>query len=120
METLDVPKISVKRPSSFFLNRHFAWLWTGQTVSKFGSWITSSGLSLTAVLILHATAFQMGMLAALGAVPALLFGLLAGVWIDRLPRRAVLIVADLGRAVLLLSIPLAALCGMLRIELMYG
>jgi MFS family permease len=121
METLDAPKTSAERKvATFFLNRHFALFWVGQTVSKFGSWITNSGLALTAVLVLHATTFQMGLLAALGAVPALLFGLLAGVWVDRLPRRSVLIMTDLGRALLLLSIPLAALFGILRLELMYG
>jgi MFS family permease len=119
METLDAPKVALER-SSFFLNRHFAWLWMGQTVSNFGSWITSNGLALTAVLVLHVTTFQMGLLAALGSVPALLFGLLAGVWIDRLPRKRLLILADLGRTLLLLLIPLAALYGMLRIELLYG
>jgi MFS family permease len=118
METLDAPKVAIGR-SSFFLNRHFAWLWMGQTVSNFGSWITSNGLALTAVLILHATAFQMGLLAALGSVPVMLLGLLAGVWIDRLPRKRLLILADLGRMLLLLSIPLAALSGVLRIELLY-
>jgi Na+/melibiose symporter-like transporter len=120
METLDAPKAAPERKvAAFFLNRHFALLWIGQTVSKFGSWITSSGLSLTAVLVLHATTVQMGLLAALGSVPAILFGLLAGVWVDRLPRRSVLILADLGRALLLLSIPLAALFGILCLELMY-
>jgi MFS family permease len=121
METLDEPKTSTGRKgTTFFLNRHFALFWMSQTVSKFGSWITSSGLALTAVLVLHATAFQMGVLAALGAIPALLFGLLAGVWVDRLSRRSVLIITDLGRALLLLAIPLAALLGVLRLELMYG
>ncbi len=119
MEMLDAPKVVLEKPS-FFLNRHFGWLWMGQTVSNFGSWITGNGLALTAVLMLHATTFQMGLLAALGTMPALVFGLLAGVWIDRLPRKPLLIVADLGRALLLLSIPLAALAGWLRIELIYG
>jgi MFS family permease len=118
METLDAPKVVLEKPP-FFLNRHFAWLWMGQTISHFGSWITSNGLALTAVLALHATTFQMGLLAALGSVPAILFGLLAGVWIDRLPRKRLLILADLGRALLLLSIPLAALFGILHIELLY-
>ncbi|GHO95760.1 MFS transporter [Reticulibacter mediterranei] len=118
METLDAPKVALEK-SSFFLNRHFAWLWMGQTVSNLGSWITSNGFALTAVLILHATTFQMGLLAALGSVPVIVFGLLAGVWIDRLPRKRLLILADLGRTLLLLLIPLAALSGLLRIELLY-
>lgn len=102
-----------------FINRSFGLLWIGQTISAVGSHITSSGLQLAAVLVLGATPLQMSLLAALGSAPALLIGLLAGVWVDRLPRRPILIVADLGRALLLLSIPLAALLGWLRIEQIY-
>src|SRR5690348_16645058 len=61
----------------------------------------------------------MGLLGAVEFAPFLLFGLLAGVWVDRLPRRPVLIVADIGRAVALAVIPLAAFNGWLRIEVLY-
>ena len=97
----------------------FIKLWAGQTVSLFGSQISLLALPLTAVLILGATPLQMGILTAAGSVPTLLFGLLAGVWVDRLRRRPVLIVADSGRFVLLSLIPLTVLLGVLHIELLY-
>jgi MFS family permease len=85
----------------------FLKFWTGQTISLFGSQISILALPLTAVLILKATAFQMGILTALGAIPTLLFGLIAGVWVDRLRKRSILIVTDTGRFILLSLIPLA-------------
>src|SRR5262245_43532077 len=97
----------------------FMRLWVGQTISKFGSQIGGGALSLTAILILSATPVQMGLLSAAGSVPVLLFGLLAGVGVDRLRRRPIMIAADLGRALLLASIPIAALLGLLRIEQLY-
>jgi predicted MFS family arabinose efflux permease len=97
----------------------FVKLWLGRTVSHFGSGITGIALPLTAVLILGATPAQMGILAALDGVSVLVIGLLAGVWVDRVRRRPLLIVTDLGRAVVLSTIPLAALLGVLRIGQLY-
>jgi predicted MFS family arabinose efflux permease len=96
----------------------FVKLWTGQTISELGSRITREGLPLAAVLILGATPSQMGLLAAVGSVAILLASLPAGVWVDRLRRKPVMIWADVGRAVLLLTIPVAALTGRLGIELL--
>jgi MFS family permease len=100
-------------------NADFVKLWIGQTISNAGSGITSVALPLTAVLALSATPAQMGILNALDGVAVLLIGLLAGVWVDRLRRRPVLIATDLGRALLLGSIPLAAFLHVLRIEQLY-
>lgn len=97
----------------------FVKLWLGRTVSHFGSGITGIALPLTAVLILGATPAQMGILAALDGVSVLVIGLLAGVWVDRVRRRPLLIATDLGRAVVLSTIPLAALLGVLRIGQLY-
>jgi MFS family permease len=97
----------------------FVKLWTGQTISLIGSQVTFLALPLTAVLVLNATPAQMGVLTAAGAIPSLLVGLFAGVWVDRRRRRPILIAADLGRAALLLLIPVAALLGVLRIEYLY-
>jgi MFS family permease len=76
-------------------------------------------LPLIAALTLGATAWQMGLLSAAGSAPVLLVGLVAGVWVDRWRRRPVLIAADLGRAVLLATVPLASVLGVLRMELLY-
>jgi MFS family permease len=104
---------------SLWRHPDFVKLWSGQTVSKFGSHITGIALPFTAVLTLAATPAQMGVLAALGSLPVLLIGLLAGAWVDRLRRRPLLIAADIGRALLLLSIPIAALVHALHIEHLY-
>src|SRR5947209_5420354 len=100
-------------------NADFVKLWLGQTVSNFGSGITGIALPLTAVLVLGATPIQMGILGALDGVSVLVIGLVAGVWVDRVRRRPLLIATDLGRAFVLSTIPLAALLGVLRIGQLY-
>src|SRR5256886_17059279 len=72
-------------------NSDFVKLWLGQTVSYFGSGITGIALPLTAVLVLAATPAQMGILGAFDGVSVLVIGLLAGVWVDRVRRRTLLI-----------------------------
>lgn len=73
-------------------------------------------MPLTAAEVLGASPAQMGLLQAAGTAPPLILGLVAGVWVDRFRRRPVLIVADLGRALLLGTIPVLALLGLLRME----
>lgn len=97
----------------------FMKLWTGQTISRVGSHIGGGALRFTAILVLGATPFQLSLLTAAGMVPALLIGLMVGVWVDRLRRRPILIAADLGRSLLLVSIPLAYVLNVLRIEQLY-
>ena len=97
----------------------FLRLWSGQTVSVFGSMVGRAAMSFTAILFLHATPLQMGILNAMELAPGFLVGLFAGAWVDRLRRRPLLIGADLGRALVLSSIPLAALLGLLHIEQIY-
>src|ERR1700694_151685 len=94
-------------------------LWAGETISRFGSEISRLAIPLTAALVLNASPSQMGLLGAFEFAPFLLLSLFAGVWVDRLRRRPILILADLGRALLLGSIPVAALFGALRIEQLY-
>ena len=103
------------------LRRHpeFFKLWTGQTISTFGSAITTLALPLTAVVVLQATPVQMGVLGAIAFLPHLVLGLPVGVWVDRWPRRPILIVSDLGLALLLGSIPALALLDVLRMEVLY-
>src|SRR5918995_5403874 len=98
----------------------FRRLWAAQSASLIGSEITALALPLMAVLLLDASPVQMGLLAAAGTAPFLLCSLPAGVWIDRRQRRPVLIAADIARAGLLLSIPLTAWLGVLRIEQLYA
>lgn len=109
------------RKSWLLIRRHpeFGKLWAGDLISVLGSGVTTVALPLTAVVVLHADAPQMGLLSALGTLPPLLFGLVAGVWIDRFPRRTILIVSDAGRALLLGSVPALAVLGWLRMELLY-
>src|SRR5215470_10134358 len=96
-------------------NTDFVKLWLGQTVSYFGSGITGIALPLTAVLVLSATPVQMGILGAFDGVSVLVIGLLAGVLADRVCRRPLMIATDLSRALILGTIPLAALLGVLNI-----
>ncbi len=98
------------------LTREFRKLWLGQAVSAVGSSVTLIALPLTAAFTLAATPQQMGLLVAAGWLPYLLFALFAGAWSDRLPRKPILIVTDLARAAILVTIPLAAFAGVLRIE----
>lgn len=100
-------------------NPDFMKVWLGHTVSNIGNGITGIALPVIAVQMLAATPGQMSVLSALDGIVVLLFGLLAGVWVDRLRRRPVLIATDLGRALLVASVPAAALLGMLRIGQLY-
>lgn len=104
-----------RRITGLWRHPDFMKLWVGQAISAFGSHITWQALPLTALLILGAGPTELGLLAATGTAPVLFFGLMAGVWVDRLPRRPIMIVADLGRALLLGSIPLAAIFGLLTL-----
>ena len=106
-------------PQGLWRRPAFIKLWVGGTVSAFGSQITFLALPLTAVLVLEASPLQMGVLAAIGGLPSLAFGVGVGVWVDRLRKRPVMIVADYGRALFLLSVPIAAWFQILTIEHLY-
>lgn len=97
----------------------FLKLFGGTTVSQLGSSVTTVALPLTGVVFLDATPWQMGLLGAAGFVPFLVLGLPAGVWVDRLPYRIVLVLADLSRAVLFGAIPVLAAVGVLRMWQLY-
>ncbi|HEV8250002.1 MAG TPA: MFS transporter [Gaiellaceae bacterium] len=85
----------------------FLKLWSAETVSQFGSQITGLALPLVAVLVIEASAFEVSALFVIEFLPFILFAIPAGVWVDRLKRKPILVIADIGRAVLLGSIPLA-------------
>ncbi len=107
-------------PKLLRVNRPFRNYWTGQTISLFGDQIALLAIPLLAVLTLHADAEQMGLLAAVELEPSLLLAFLLGAWADRRRnRRAHLDTADLGRAVLLLGLPLASVLGVLTLPILY-
>lgn len=91
----------------------FRKLWLGQSISEIGSWVSTTALPLTAVLLLGATPAQMGILSAVSSGAALVIGLFAGVLADRMLRRPILIGSDIFRAILLASIPLTAVLHLL-------
>jgi hypothetical protein len=101
-------------------NAAFLKLWTGQTISSFGSAITRLALPLTAITILQVTPVQMGILGATSTLPVLLFSLFAGVWVDRVRRRGLLIGVEVAQALVLCSIPLLASFGLLSVDYLYG
>ena len=102
----------MRRPTSpLWQHRDFMKMWTGQTISQFGSSISELALPIIAIKLLHASAFAVAALGTVEFLPFLLFTLPAGVWVDRLPRRAVLIVGDVGRGLLLCSVPIVYLPG---------
>jgi Na+/melibiose symporter-like transporter len=98
----------------------FLRLWTGQTISVFGSLTTRLALPFTAVVYLDASAFQVALVTSSDVLAGICFALFAGVWVDRLRRRPIMIAADLGRAAIIGSVPLAAVFGELRIEQLYA
>jgi MFS family permease len=110
----------LRRPSGpLWQHRDFLKLWTGQTLSEFGSQVSQLAIPAVAVLTLKATAFQVAALGSVEFMPFLLFTLPAGVWVDRWRRRWVLIAGDLGRAVLLASIPAAYAIGHLTLTQLF-
>jgi MFS family permease len=101
-------------------NRSFRSFWTGQTISLFGDQVSLVAVPLLAALELDADAAQMGFLTAAALAPNLFFSLHLGAWTDRRScRRELLIAADLGRALLLLTIPVAWLLGFLSLAQLY-
>jgi MFS family permease len=107
-------------PKLLRANAPFRRFWAGQTISLFGDQISLLAIPLLAVLTLHADAAQMGLLGAAELVPYLLFAIHVGAWAGRRRGRNLLIAADLGRAALLLSIPVAAALGGLSMGLLYA
>jgi predicted MFS family arabinose efflux permease len=101
-------------------NRAFRDFWTGQTISLFGDQVSLLAIPLLAALELHVDPIQMGLLTAAALAPNLLFSLHLGAWADHRPRRRdLLVAADLGRALLLLTIPVAWLLGALSLVQLY-
>ncbi|HYT78764.1 MAG TPA: MFS transporter [Actinomycetota bacterium] len=107
------------RGRSLWRHADFMKLWTGETISQLGTQVTLLALPLTAILILKASPFQVGLLGTVEFLPFILVGLPAGVWVDRLRRRPILIAGDLGRVLALGSIPIAYELHVLHIVQLY-
>lgn len=100
------------------LDQAFVRLWFGQTISQLGSQVSLVAIPLLAVLSLDATALEMGILTAAETAPYLLVALPAGVLVDRVDRRALMIVCDIGRVITLVAIPALWVGGMLTLPLL--
>jgi MFS family permease len=111
----------LKRLFAGRLWRHpdFLLLWSGQTISQAGSQVSQLAIPTVAILVLHASAFEVGLLTSLEFLAFLVLGLVAGVYADRLRRRPIMIVTDLGRALVLASIPVAYFAGSLTMYQLY-
>ncbi len=101
-------------------HRDFLKLWSAETISQFGTQVSQLALPLVAILVLDASAFEVAALTTIEFMPFILFTLPAGVWVDRLPRRPILIAGDFGRAALLATIPVAYIADVLTLEQLFA
>ena len=100
-------------------NPDFVKLWGSLTITHFGGQVTFLALPLTAAIMLDASPFEVGVLTALEALPYPLFGLFAGVLVDRARKLPVIIWADIGRGLALLAVPVCAWLGVLTMPVLY-
>lgn len=105
--------------TGLWLSRDFRKLWGSLTIVHFGGQITFLALPLTAALVLNASPFEVGVLIALEALPYPLFGLFAGVLVDRMRKLPIMIASDVGRGLALLAIPICAWLGVLNMAILY-
>jgi len=105
----------VHRAGGLLWHRDFRLLWFGETVSQVGTAMAVVAMPLVAVTVLRASTFTVTALVAMTWLPWPLIGLPAGAWVDRLPRRAVMLVCDLAAMMLYASVPLTASVGVLTI-----
>jgi Na+/melibiose symporter-like transporter len=108
-----------EQPEKLFANRSFRLVFTAALASKLGIQVSYIAIPLLAVLTLHATPGEVGLLGVLSTISFLIIGLPAGAWIDRMSKRRVQITADLVRGVLIGSVPVAWLLHAMTIEQLY-
>jgi MFS family permease len=109
---------ATRRPS-LWRHRDFVKLWSGETISQFGTQVSLLAIPLIAAVVLEVSPLEFGLLGTIEFLPFILISLPAGVWVDRLRRRPIMIVGDVGRALSLLSIPIASYFGALSIWQLY-
>src|SRR5690348_3024237 len=102
------------------MSREFLKFWLGQSVSLVGNQFTLIALPIAAAVTLHATAFEMGLLGAMRSAPGILFGLPAGVILDRTRRKPILLGSQVVSAIALRTTPAAALLHVLTIGQLYA
>ena len=119
VSTLTAPAPAPATPS-VIRNPDFVRLWIAETISQFGTQVSLLALPLVAVSLLEATPFEVAMLGTVEFLPFILFSLPAGAWVDRLRRRPILIAGDLGRALVLVSVPVAFVLDVLTIWQLYA
>jgi MFS family permease len=90
---------------SLFHDPDFVKFWIGQSIAVFGAQFSPLAIQIIAIEILDVSNFQLGVLGFLNTAPFLLLGLFVGVWLDRHSRRRTLLLADVGRSLVLFSIP---------------
>jgi MFS family permease len=104
---------------SLFRHPNYLKLWTAATVSLFGTQVSQIAIPFIAAVVLKAPPGEVGLLTTIEFLPFLLFTLPAGVWVDRFPKKRILVVGDLGRGAMLVSIPVAFALGGLTIWQLY-
>jgi MFS family permease len=114
------PRARFRPQSALWRDGDYLRLWGAQGISAFGSQITLVALPLAAILTLEATTFEVAVLTGLEFLPFLLFSIPAGVWVDRLRRRPILVLTDLARGLSLLSIPGAYALDLLALPHLYA
>src|SRR5271165_4825201 len=99
--------MSINQTSTRSLWRHanFLRLWTAETSSLMGTQVTVIAIPTLAILLLHADAFSVGILTSLQWISFLFVGPIVGVIVDRLPKRPIMIISDIGRLIALSTIP---------------
>jgi MFS family permease len=117
---VSIGRLARRPQGGLWRNGDYLRLWGAQGISAFGSQITLLALPLAAILTLHASAFEVAGLTAVESAPFLLVGIPAGVWVDRLPRRPMLVLTDIGRAASLVSVPVAYALGALTLPQLYA
>ena len=104
---------------TLFRHPNYLKLWSAATISLFGTQVSQIAIPFIAAVLLDASPGEVGLLTTIEFLPFLLFTLPAGVWVDRFPKKRILVLGDVGRALLLLSIPVAYALGGLTMWQLY-